>query len=166
MFCYKIMKPETMEIQQEKNVVVAKFSQGEVLRNIQDLMNKQGFDAAVILSGIGMLKNAVIGYFDGEKYIEEHLEIPVELVSMQGNIGRETHTQEIVCHLHVALADHTHIVKGGHLLKGEVWVVNEIVLQILEKIQIIRKKNNQGLMEMILPPPYQKNDEKNLTGNC
>lgn len=148
-----------MEIQRENNVIVAKFTHGEVLHNISSLMDQQGFNSAVALSGIGMLKHAVIGYFNGEKYIEEHLETPVELVSMQGNIGREKKSLAIVSHLHVAVADHNHIVKGGHLLKGEVMVVNEIVLQILENITILRQKNNQGLLEMTLPPPLTKKED-------
>jgi predicted DNA-binding protein with PD1-like motif len=141
-----------MEIQQENNVVVAKFVEGKILKNIEELMNQQGFDAAVILSGIGMLKNVVIGYFDGETYIEEQIKNPVELVALQGNIGREIRTRKIVSHLHVALADQDHSLKGGHLLKGEVMVVNEIILQIFDNIKILRKKNSKGLLEMTMQP--------------
>lgn len=139
-----------MEIKKEKNVTVAKFVTGDVLTNFQALMDQCHLDSALVLTGIGMLKNATIGYFDGEKYREEHMKNPVELISMQGNIARDEKSGTIVCHLHVALADHTHMVKGGHLLKGEVEVVNEIVVHHLEKIKILRKKNPKGLLEMTL----------------
>ncbi len=131
----------------EGNIIVAKFVEGHAIRNIEKLAEKYGIQSAVIVSGIGMLKDAVIGYFNGKEYVREKLKEPAELVSMQGNIGRDAEGN-VICHIHVALATSSHSLVGGHLLGGEVNVVNEIVLMRIEGIKISRKKNADGLMEM------------------
>ena len=132
-------------ISREGNIIVAKFTEGNIIENLKKLMEDVGADSAVILNGIGMLEGAVIGYFDGEKYIEEKIEEPAELVSLQGNIGKSE--DEYIIHAHVALATSDHMLKGGHLLGGRVKVVNEIVVLILEKMKIRRVKRGK-LLEM------------------
>ncbi len=134
-------------MQKEGNVVVAKFVKGEILQNLRELMKELNADSAIILNGIGMLEDAIIGYFDGEKYIEERIKEPAELVSLQGNIGRDD--DSFIIHAHVSLACKDHMLRGGHLLGGNVKVVNEIVLHVLDKIKIKRIKRG-NLMEMVL----------------
>jgi len=136
-----------MQIKDKGEIIAAKFVEGGAIENIEELAEKHGIQSAVIVSGIGMLKNAVIGYFNGKEYIKEELKEPAELVSMQGNIGRDAEGN-VICHIHVALATSSHSLVGGHLLSGEVNVVNEIFIQKLENIKIVRKKNTDGLMEM------------------
>jgi len=144
------MERDYMEIQEENNFILAKFSKGNIIKNLSVLMEKRCFDSALVISGIGMLKNITIGYFNGEDYVKEQIKDPVELVSLQGNISRMQKTNEVVCHLHVAVADQNHHLTGGHLIDGEVMVVNEIVLKKLDSVRIRRKKNQQGLLEMNL----------------
>ncbi|OYT61866.1 DNA-binding protein [Thermoplasmatales archaeon ex4484_30] len=136
-----------MEIKREGNIIVAKFVNGEILDNMKRLAKKENIDSAIILSAIGMLENAEIGYFNGKEYKVERMEKPMELVSLQGNIGRG---DDIICHFHVALAGENHELKGGHLLRGDVKVVNEIALYCLKELKIRRKKNDVGIMEMFL----------------
>ena len=111
-------------------------------------MRELNAESVAILNGIGMLENVIIGYFDGEEYVEEKIYEPVELVSLQGNIGKSGDNDYIV-HAHVGLACKDHILKGGHLLDGDVKVVNEIILYIFDKIRITRVKKGK-LMEMEL----------------
>lgn len=136
-----------MEIKREGNIIVAKFVNGEILDNMKRLAKKENIDSAIILSAIGMLENTEIGYFTGKEYKVERIEKPMELVSLQGNIGRG---DDIICHFHVALAGENHELKGGHLLRGDVKVVNEIALYCLKELKIRRRKNPAGLMEMFL----------------
>jgi len=143
-----------MQMQEENNYIIAKFTYGHIIKNLSSLMDDRCFDSALVISGIGMLKNTTIGYFNGENYVTEQIKDPVELVSLQGNISRMEESNEVVCHLHVAIANHNHNLKGGHLMDGEVTVVNEILLKKLDIIKIRRKKNTQGLLEMTL---YKKN---------
>ncbi len=132
-------------IAREGNIVVAKFTEGNVLENLKKLMEELHADSAIILGGIGMLEDAVVGYFNGEKYIEEKIEEPAELVSLQGNIGKSD--EGYMPHVHAALANSEHMLKGGHLIDGKVKVVNEITLLILRKIKIRRRKRGK-LFEM------------------
>ena len=138
-----------MQIKKEENIIVAKFVEGNAIKNLEKLAIEQDIQSAVILSGIGMLKNSVVGYFNGREYVKEKIEEAVEIVSMNGNIGRDREGN-VICHIHVALANSNHRLLGGHLLGGEVQVVNEIVLQKLEEVRIIREKNSDDLMEMKL----------------
>lgn len=131
----------------EGNIVVAKFTEGEILQNIKRLVKEMKIDSAIILNGIGMIENAVIGYYDGEKYIEEFIKEPAEIISLNGNIGRCR--EEIIIHAHIGIACKDHIMRGGHLIGGDVRVVNEISLYILEKTKIKRVKKGK-LMEMEL----------------
>jgi predicted DNA-binding protein with PD1-like motif len=144
------MGKNSMQIQEENNFIMVKFSKGSIINNLSFLMDDRCLDSVIVISGIGMLKNTTIGYFDGENYVTEQLKDPVELVSLQGNISRMQETHEVVCHLHAAVADQNHHLKGGHLIDGEVTVVNEIILKKLDIVKIRRKKNKQGLLEMTL----------------
>jgi predicted DNA-binding protein with PD1-like motif len=137
-----------MESSKEGSIIVAKFVDGEIIENLINLAEKEGIDAGIFISGIGMLKNVEIGYFMGEKYKKERIVAPMELVSLQGNIGRGA--GKVLCHVHVALAGEDHKMRGGHLFRGDVIVVNEIVLYVLKDVKIIRKENQLGLMEMVL----------------
>ncbi len=131
----------------EKNIVVAKFLEGEIMENLQNLMKELDAEAAIIMNGVGMLEDATIGYFNGSEYITEKLEEAAELVSLQGNIGKSD--EGYVIHAHVALACSDHMLRGGHLIGGRVKVVNEISLYILDTIKIKRVKKGK-LMEMEL----------------
>ncbi|GEM_PF-332733 len=153
-----------MEIQEEKDLIMVKFSEGHIITNLSSLMDDNCFDSALVISGIGMLKNTTIGYFNGKNYVKEHIKDPVELVSLQGNIARLQESNEVVCHLHAAVADQNHQLKGGHLMDGEATVVNEIALKKLDGIKIRRKKNKMGLLEMTLHKNIQRdntNQERN-----
>ena len=139
-----------MELREEGKLLIVKFTQGDIIANLQKLVLDQNIHSAVLISGIGMLCNAVIGFFDGDKYSNHTVEGAAELVSLQGNIGREVDTGDVVCHLHASLATADHSLVGGHLFEGTVTVVNEIVLYHLRADSISRLRNQQGLFELHL----------------
>ncbi|MCD6513157.1 MAG: DNA-binding protein [Thermoplasmata archaeon] len=141
----------------ENNIVVAKFVEGDIIDNLTSFAEEEGIKSGIILNGVGMLENAVIGYFDGEKYIKAEIKEPAELVSLQGNIGNDG--EKAVIHAHVALACMDHLLRGGHLLGGKVRVVNEISLLILDKAEIKRVKKG-NLMEMELSSHGNPGNEK------
>ena len=139
-----------MQVKEQGDIYVAKFTDGDAIENLEGLVQRYDIHSAVILSGIGMLDRATIGYYDGTGYHTHTLEEPAELVSMNGNIGRTRGSGEVVCHIHVALAGSDHQLMGGHLMGGRVMVVNEIVLRRLDPTVIHRVENEQGLLEMQL----------------
>ncbi|MGC9553805.1 MAG: PPC domain-containing DNA-binding protein [Thermoplasmatota archaeon] len=139
-----------MQYKEEGALVVAKFTGGDVIHNLEQLALERNIHSAAVVSGIGMLSDAVIGFFDGREYVTHTIEGAAELVSLNGNVGREADSGRVVCHLHVALATADHALLGGHLLEGRVTVVNEIILHRLEHAAITRRRNQQGLLEMHL----------------
>ncbi len=139
-----------MQVKEQGDIIVAKFTGGKAIDNLERLARRYDVHSAVILSGIGMLDGASIGYYDGSGYQTQTLDEPAELVSMNGNIGRRRDSGDVVCHIHVALAGSDHRLVGGHLMDGMVMVVNEIVLLRLDPAVIHRAENEQGLLEMQL----------------
>ena len=137
----------------EGNVVIAKFEDGEIIQNLKELMGKLNAKAAIILNGVGQLEHAIIGYFDGNDYVKEEIEEAAELVSLQGNIGMDGN--DYIIHAHVALGLKNHNIVGGHLIKGNVKVVNEIAIYLLESTEIKRVKKG-NLMEMLISSQQAK----------
>ncbi len=137
----------------EGNVVIAKFEDGEIIQNLKELMGKLNAKAAIILNGVGQLEHLIIGYFDGNDYVKEEIEEAAELVSLQGNIGMDGN--DYIIHAHVALGLKNHNIVGGHLIKGNVKVVNEIAIYLLESIEIKRVRKG-NLMEMLISSQQAK----------
>ncbi len=131
----------------EGNFVIAKFVDGEIIENLKKLCKEAKIETAFIINGIGMLEDVLIGYFDGEKYLKERINEPVELVSLQGNICRSEN--EYIVHAHSSLGTKEHNLKGGHLFEGKVKIVNEILIYAFNKIRISRKRKGE-IMEMQL----------------
>ena len=137
----------------EGNVVIAKFDGGEIIQNLKELMSKLNGKAAVILNGVGQLEHVIIGYFDGNDYVKKEVEEEAELISLQGNIGMDGN--DYIIHAHVALGLKNHNIVGGHLIKGNVKVVNEIAVYLLESTEIKRVRKG-NLMEMFISSQQSK----------
>ena len=136
-----------MKSGEDKSLIVAKFEDGEDLfESLRAVIGKHGIESGIVLTGIGMLRNFVLGYFDGEVYQKKEFKNACELVSLQGSI---TTGKETVVHLHASLADESNNVIGGHLFQAEVCTLNEIVLRRLNDLTLIRKENPvTGLKEL------------------
>ena len=131
--------------------LVVKLEDGEnVLEKLKTVLGEIGWSSGVVLNGVGMLRNVKLGYFDGEKYVIDEFEDPMELVSMQGNISSDD-KGNILLHIHVGLADRSKNMHGGHLLDGIVNNVNEILIIKLERVRMRRRLSEKtGLMELFL----------------
>jgi len=91
-----------------------------------DFARSQEIRAAAVVSGIGMLKEVTIGYWNGSEYVRKELTEPHELVGLHGSIA-EADGPSI--HLHAALAAPSHQLVGGHLMRGTVCVLNELLIE-------------------------------------
>jgi len=100
-------------------------------------------DGALILGGIGMVRNAVLGYWNGTAYEEHEIREPAELLSMQGNIARRD--EERIVHCHVSVARREGTVAGGHLLAATVANTAEIVLGVPRGIVLERREEPNGV---------------------
>lgn len=136
-----------MKSGEDKSLIVAKFEDGEDLfESLSTIIEEYGIESGIVLTGIGMLRNFVLGYFDGEVYQKKEFKDACELVSLQGSITTE---KETVIHLHASLAEESNNVVGGHLFQAEVCMLNEIVLRRLNDLTLIRKENPvTGLKEL------------------
>lgn len=122
-----------MESTEEKGIVIARLDEGEDLfSSIELLAEKHGLRSALIIFGIGMLKEVTLGFFDGEKYRKKRLEDPCELVAMHGTIAGGT------IHIHVVLGDESCETKSGHLLSAKVKIQNELAIQRLDRAKLSR----------------------------
>ena len=101
-------------------------------------------EGAVILGGIGMVRDARLAYWNGSEYEEHAVTEPTELLSMQGNIALREGERMVHCHLTVARRDGS--VTGGHLISATVANTAEIVLGLPSGIVLERRRDANGLV--------------------
>lgn len=126
-----------MESGSEGSAIVLKLSDGEdLVESLKKCVTDKGIKAAMVLSGIGMLREFELGYFDGKGYRNQFYADPWELVGLHGSITTEG---GIIVHIHAAVAGKDHRLVGGHVQKAKVNVVNEIILLRLDSLKLARK---------------------------
>ena len=83
---------------------------------------------AASFTGLGALREVVLGYFDWEKkdYREIGIQEQVEILNLTGNVALSEGEPKLHPHIVVGKADGT--AWGGHLLKGIVRPTLEVVL--------------------------------------
>ncbi len=103
-----------MRSEEDGGLIIAKLEDGEdFFESLREVASKHHIRSGVIINGIGMLRDSVIGYFPGHgAYEEEPLSKPMEMTSLQGNIA--TKDGDPVFHVHVNLAGRDKQVHGGH----------------------------------------------------
>lgn len=133
-----------MDYRREKNLIFLKLEQNEIVfEKLKEFCEKEKINTAIVLNGIGMLKEFKLGYFNGKDYVKEFFEKAHELISMQGNIVKDE-KGELIFHLHVSVADEKHKMVGGHFFNGKAHIANEIAI-LVTKIKAKRKENEKGL---------------------
>lgn len=98
----------------------------------------------MVVCGVGMLREVVFGFWDGKGYREEHLTTPVELLSLQGNIGEGP--EGVVVHLHVVVGKEGGEAVGGHLLSAVVHNTAEILVVGVPGVRLLRRPEATGLL--------------------
>ncbi len=120
---------------------VARLQDGE---DLVDVLRKLGKDSALILTGIGMVREAELGYWNGTEYEVHAYSAPAELISLQGNLAVNDEDERIV-HAHLLLSGQDGSVRGGHLVRATVHNTIEIGLLPLEGITLERRLESNGL---------------------
>ncbi len=98
----------------------------DLFATLTEFARREDIEAAVVVSGIGMVQRATIGYWDGTRYQTQELSVPHEVVALHGSIARADGVPSI--HLHLAAAGPDHRLVGGHLMQATVGVLQEILL--------------------------------------
>lgn len=135
---------------QQGQVIVLRLESGEDLfSSLKETAEKHQVCAGLVLSGIGMLENVELGYFMGtdQGYRIHKFAEACELTSLSGNISRQLEGYNI--HLHANIARPDGNVSGGHLIKGTVYITNEIFI-FETGIPLFRRKEPTGLVGLYL----------------
>jgi uncharacterized protein len=95
---------------------------------LSDLAKSEALSAAQI-TAVGAFARATVGWFD--RATKEYRKIPVEeqceVLSLVGDIALGDEGPAVHVHAVLGLSDGQ--VRGGHLLKGEVWPTLEVVVR-------------------------------------
>ena len=139
-----------MKSKENNNIIFIRlFPEENVNEQLIKACKNHNVKTAIVLSGIGQLKYAQLGYFvEKENYAPETFSEPLELLSITGNICRQEDGYTL--HLHVVLGDKEKKTIGGHFIDGNISITGEIIL-LKSDINIKRKiDDNTGLMTLIL----------------
>ena len=121
---------------------VVRLQDGE---DLVDALRELGSDSALILSGIGMVRDVELGFWNGSEYEIHAYPDPAELLSLQGNLATDDAGQRIA-HVHLALSRQDGSVRGGHLVAATAHNTLEIGLLPLEGIAMDRRLESNGLV--------------------
>ncbi|MBN1677402.1 MAG: DUF296 domain-containing protein [Candidatus Thermoplasmatota archaeon] len=121
-----------MEVARTEQFVMLRLEHGEnILASIAHAIDNEGSTMAVA-AGVGMIVDFELGFFDRGRYVRRDFDEPHELLSMQGSISSEGDNR---IHIHATVASKEHKAFGGHLLRGKVWMSNEISLLRLDGVR-------------------------------
>jgi len=124
-----------MEVARKDAFVLIRLEHGEdILESIKQTV-KEERSTMVVITGLGMITDFELGYFDRGNYLKKSYGEPHELLALQGTISTEGEPR---VHIHATVADKEHDVFGGHLMRGKVWMSNEIGMIRLERLISIR----------------------------
>ncbi len=113
---------------EKKDIIFLRlFTDEDVNKQIKNACENHKVKTAIIISGIGQLKNAQLGYYkERGNYTNEIFNKPLEILSFNGNICSEN--REYSIHMHAVLSDEKKNAIGGHFIEGTVGITTEIVL--------------------------------------
>ncbi len=107
----------------------------DILARINQIITQEA-STMVFTTGLGMIHDFELGYFDNGQYLRKHYSEPHELLSVQGSVSSDGESR---IHIHITVADKTHQAFGGHLLSGRVWMSNELVLLTVDGVRSERE---------------------------
>ncbi len=110
-----------------------------------DTLRSVRCDAALILMGIGMLRDVQLGYWNGSTYEVHTVAEPAELIGLQGNLAVNGEGERVV-HVHLCLSSQDETVRGGHLIAATVHNTLEMALLPLAQIAMDRRPEPNGLV--------------------
>ena len=146
-----------MQVVEDGGTVVIRLHEGEDLfPTLRAALEEVGLEHGVILTGVGMLKDFELGWFDHSTmgYNKREFSTPHELVAMSGTVAvAEGMEPSVMPHVHVAMAGPDLALVGGHLWKATVTVLNEISIRRVDAAMVRRHNPATGLMELDLEQP-------------
>jgi len=134
-----------MTIKEANGIIAVRMHDGDSFTEcVKAVARDCGVNSAV-LHGIGLFKNAELGYFNGQEYVTKSFyQQLMEVISLEGNISLAENGEDIVVHAHCALGLPDYSVIGGHLMEGT-FFNGEVFIQKLEGIRLVRRSEPSGL---------------------
>lgn len=139
-----------MQSKEDESIVFIRLFPDENLNiELKKACKKHDVKTAVILSGIGQLKESEIGYFKTKgDYLPEKINKTCEILMLTGNICKKE--DDYILHSHIILGDKNKNAIGGHFINGTISITAEIVI-IKTNINIKRKYDEEtGLQALFL----------------
>jgi len=125
-------------------IAALRFDDGDdFLPLFKHTLQDQGIHSAVILSGIGMLRDFIIGWHGPEGYEKHQYKDAHELLLLSGTVNI-TPDGSVFVHPHATLSEQNLTARGGHLFAGTVNNTLEAVLLIPEGMTFHRKTVIEG----------------------
>ena len=114
------------------NTVAVRLDVGEeISEQLKKVCKEHGIKAGSV-TGIGAIKDAVLGVYDIElkKYNENHFDSFMEICNLSGNVSEMN--GETYLHLHATLAGEKGRVFGGHMINAVIGATAEIFITVLD----------------------------------
>jgi predicted DNA-binding protein with PD1-like motif len=139
-----------MQSKEKDNLIIARlFPEEDVYEKLRELCHQYGIKAAVVLSGIGQLKDIELGFFKEKgDYAPQALEGNYELLSLGGTMLAQD--EKTTFHLHGVFGDLEKKALGGHLIRAKVSVTLEIALLKTDPLFRRQLEAETGLEGMFL----------------
>ncbi len=127
------------------NLLLIRLVHGDdLLEGLRSALEKEGVSSGVVLGGVGMLSDAVLGYYAGDgRYETFDVGEEVELCAVGGNIS--TFEGDCVIHMHVTAGRKDGSAVAGHLVSAKVHMTNELAVMASGAKMIRRVDENTGL---------------------
>ena len=125
-----------MEVMRNGNLIFLRLDHDDdILAKVHEIIASEK-STMVFTTGLGMIHDFELGYFDNGQYLKKHYTEPHELLSVQGSVSSDGESR---VHIHITVADKAHESFGGHLLSGRVWMSNELVLLTVDGVRSRRE---------------------------
>lgn len=134
-----------------KKVIVAKVKPGsDLLSAFEEIALREGIRAGIVLSCIGSLKKATLRQLevfpkdppptDKQRLFKVIEKRPLEILSVSGNISRQSDRSVVHAHIVVStVLDKEIVVLGGHLTNGNItYLLVEVAIAELEGMEMTR----------------------------
>ncbi len=110
----------------------------DIIDGLTKVMREKSISAGIV-TGIGAVTEACIGYFNGQtkKYEEARFRENMEILSLRGNISVKD--GDIFPHLHVVLSRKDFSALGGHLNRGTIVYAFEFEIISMEGEPFVRR---------------------------
>lgn len=131
-----------------EELIALHLEDGEKLhQSILTACKGNNVDSAVIISGLGMVKNVTFGWYTGRKYIQTTCDDVMELVALSGDVSFKQ--EGMYPHLHGVFSRPDHSTAGGHILEVTTFRNLEIFLKPIYSIHFNRRYMDE--FEALIP---------------